>query len=62
MNWVGYADDLAIFFEDISGLQRELILLDKLFQLSINTSKTKTMIFGREGEYPSSKWQDYRQC
>ena len=57
MDWIGYADDLVIVFEDISSLQRGLILLDEIFtrfQLSINTSKTKTMIFGHEGDYPKT--------
>ena len=29
MDWVGYADDLVIVFEDMSSLQRGLILIDK---------------------------------
>ena len=48
MDWIGYADDIVLIFDDDGSLQRGLILLDKIltrFQLSINVSKTKTMIF-----------------
>ena len=47
-DWIGYADDLVIAFYDAFNLQRGLTLLDEIFtrfQLSINVSKTKTMIF-----------------
>ena len=57
VDWIGYADDLVLIFDDIESLQRGLTLLDETFtryQLSINVSKTKTMIFGHEGEYPTS--------
>ena len=57
IDWIGYADDIVLIFEDVGSLQRGLILLDKIltrFQLSINVSKTKTMIFSHEGEYPAS--------
>ena len=46
-DWSGYADDLKLFFEDATNLQRALILLDETFcrfLLEINISKTKTMI------------------
>ena len=57
VDWIGYADDLVLIFDDVKSLQRGLTLLNDIFtrfQLSINVSKTKTMIFGHEGEYPTS--------
>ena len=48
VDWIGYADDLVLIFDDIKSLQRGLTLLNDIFtrfQLSINVSKTKTMIF-----------------
>ena len=48
VDWVGYADDVEIFFETAVDLQKALSLLDKIFKrfnLNINVSKTKTMIF-----------------
>ena len=47
VDWAGYADDLELFFEDSDSLQKGLQLLDETFirfHLSINVSKTKTMI------------------
>jgi len=47
MDWSGYADDLELYFEDISSLQKGLNLLNETFirfHLQINISKTKTMI------------------
>ena len=47
VDWVGYADDLELAFEDIDDLQRGLDALDETFKrynLSINVTKTKTMI------------------
>ena len=58
LDWIGYADDLVIAFADIISLQRGLTLLDEIFtrfQLCINVSKTKTMIFSPPvGEYPTT--------
>ena len=57
VDWIGYADDLVLIFDDVESLQQGLNLLDDIFtrfQLSINVSKTKTMIFGHEGEYPTT--------
>ena len=48
LDWLGYADDLELAFDDISNLQRGLEALDEIFKrfnLTINVSKTKTMIF-----------------
>ena len=47
VDWAGYADDLELFFEDNDSLQKGLQLLDETFirfHLSINISKTKTII------------------
>ena len=48
VDWVRYADDVEMFFETAVDLQKALSLLDKIFKrfnLSINVSKTKAMIF-----------------
>ena len=47
VDWSDYADDLELFFEDEDNLQKGLDLLDETFRryhLSINITKTKTMI------------------
>ena len=47
MDWVGYADDLGLVFEDVENLQKGLGALDESFKryhLTINVTKTKTMI------------------
>ena len=47
VDWIGYADDLELIFEDPEHLQKGLDLLDETFSrynLTINISKTKTMI------------------
>ena len=47
MDWVEYADDLNLLFEDNVNLQRGLQALHATFfryDLAINVSKTKTMI------------------
>ena len=57
VDWVGYADDLLLVFEDKNSLIRGTRLLNSLFRrfhLEINTSKTKTMILNYDGEYPES--------
>ena len=60
MDWIGYADDIALVFEDPIQLQLALNLLDDTFsryKLKINISKTKTMVFNyqrSETTYPSS--------
>lgn len=56
LDWIGYADDLVLVFTDQRSLQRGLHVLSdtfKRYQLMINVSKTKTMIFNYSGiEYP----------
>ena len=60
--WCGYADDLILFLLDKIVLQHATVLLDEVFTnfgLSINVSKTETMIINHkhqqsEEEYPNS--------
>ena len=58
IEWVGYADDLALVFEDVNNLEMGLELLFITFKknyLEINISKTKTMILNHQytnKEYP----------
>ena len=59
--WCGYADDLILFMIDQASLQKATALLDDVFNkfgLSINGSKTETMILNHKyivtDEYPSS--------
>ena len=58
VSWVGYADDIALAFENISDMNNGLGILNRIFkryQLNINASKTKTMIVnyqGQDDEYP----------
>ena len=50
-DWVGYADDLNLLFEDNENLQRGLQALHETFfryNLTINVSKTKTMILNHQ--------------
>ena len=60
LNWIGYADDLVLAFENIENLNRGLKILNgvfKRFGLTMNVGKTKTMIFnylGTSDEYPKS--------
>ena len=55
-NWIGYADDLVLAFEDLLSLELGLKLLDctlKEYGMNLNIGKTKTMIFNFLGEnYP----------
>lgn len=59
-DWIGYADDLMIAFEDIPNLEKGLNILNnvfKRFKLAMNVSKTKTMIMNpmeQSEHYPSS--------
>ena len=59
-DWSGYADDLLLFFDDEESLNFGLHLLDKTFtryKLTINISKTKSMILNQQYEnrdYPIS--------
>ena len=60
INWVGYADDIVLIFDDQSNLKKALELLNytfKRYQLNINAKKTETMIFnfnGPEDSYPKT--------
>ena len=59
IDWTGYADDLVLAFENKRKLQRALRELNETFErfsLTINGSKTKTMIFNdtESTEYPES--------
>ena len=52
LDWIGYADDLTLMFNDSQSLCKGLELLDKTFKrfgLAINVSKTKTMIINYNG-------------
>ena len=58
-DWVGYADDLNLLFEDNENLQHGLQALHETFfkyNLAINVSKTKTMILNHQylSTYPKS--------
>ena len=58
VDWIGYADDLLLFFEDEKSLCKGIKLLDEIFdryRLSINVTKTKSMILNnqyRQTNYP----------
>ena len=60
IDWCRYADDLLLAFNDETSLCKGITILDEIFKryrLSINSTKTKTMILNQhlEGrEYPSS--------
>lgn len=60
IDWLGYADDLVLLFEDVDDLERALKLLVttlKKYQLEINISKTNTMILNHQytnKPYPQS--------
>ena len=60
LDWIGYADDLILIFEDEMSLSRGISLLNETFnnfRLRINAKKTKTMILNQkyEGrEYPKT--------
>ena len=60
IDWVGYADDLALAFEDCENLRSGLKLLHKTlkrYSLEINVKKTKTMILNYQHsseEYPNT--------
>ena len=59
VKWVGYADDLVLMFENAQNLDAALNLLNDTFGaygLTINTTKTKTMVLnflGAEDDYPT---------
>lgn len=59
-DWAGYADDLILAFDDKTSMDKGLQIINKVFkrfQLAINASKTKTMIFNYAEppeQYPTS--------
>ena len=59
-NLVGYAKDIVLSFFDIENLQKGIHILNNTFrryQLNINVSKRKTMIFNAENndtDYPNT--------
>jgi hypothetical protein len=63
VDWSGYADDLELFFDDQKNLEKGLELLNETFErynLAINVSKTKTMIFNYK--YLNSDSSTYPEC
>ena len=58
VDWIGYADDLLLFFDDEESLCKGIQLLDEIFnryRLAINVTKTKSMILNnqyRQTDYP----------
>ena len=60
IDWCGYADDLLLAFEDEDNLRKGVKILDEVFKryrLSINISKTKTMVLNHQYEqkqYPKT--------
>ena len=60
VSWIGYADDIVLAFKSIKDLNEGLKVLNdtfKRYQLNINSSKTKTMIFtypNDDDEYPKT--------
>ena len=57
-NWIGYADDLVLAFDDLLSLEMGLELLNytlKEYGMNLNIDKTKTMVLNFQGEtYPST--------
>ena len=57
LSWCGYADDLVLFLVDLAGLQNAANLLNNVFQnfgLTINKTKTETMILNHSDDHPNS--------
>lgn len=60
IDWNGYADDIALNFEDVKNMQRAIDLLSTTFSryhLEINISKTKSIIMNHQHlntDYPTS--------
>ena len=59
-DWIGYADDIVLIFEDTKNMQRAINLLTTTFSsyhLELNISKTKSMILNHQylnTDYPTS--------
>ena len=59
IDYCGYADDVLLAFENNDEMQRAVIILDEVFksyQLKINVSKTKSMVFNHPDDidYPKT--------
>ena len=60
LDWVGFADDIVMMFEDINDLKNTINIINTIFSrfgLTINPSKTKTMLINfdkEESEYPET--------
>ena len=58
LDWIGYADNLALIFPDCENLNRGTNLLNETlerYHLTVNLYKTKAMIMNYHGhEYPKS--------
>ena len=51
IDWLGYADDIALTFEDAKNMELAINLLSSLFKkyhLQVNIKKTQTMIFNHQ--------------
>ena len=59
-DWIGYADDIVLMFEDIKNMQRAINILSIIFSkynLELNITKTKSMILNQQylnSKYPNS--------
>ena len=52
-DWIGYADDLVLAFDDIENLSKGLVLLNTTltdYGMQVNVGKTKTMILNCKKE------------
>ena len=60
LNWIGYANDIVLMFDSIKKLQNAINILNQTlrrFSLTINVSKTKSMIVNyqlNDEQYPES--------
>ena len=60
LDWIGYADDLVMTFDSTHDLKKGLNIINNLFKrfgLSINATKTRSMIINfeqNESEYPNT--------
>ena len=59
LDWIGYADDLVLAFDDIENLSKGLVLLNTTltdYGMQVNVGKTKTIMIlnCKEKNYPST--------
>lgn len=62
LDWIGYADDLVLFFEDAASLKLALETLNETFakfKLKINAKKTETMIINYEFSDSAANGEPY---